>query len=504
VSGVASQASILASHHHGPSSHRHAAAESRQPSTPFAALIDSDTQPPSPDRSERPQPGATASTGDGQSDKSATRAQNNQGADNATAADRSNTSDDTQSPIPDGQADDTAATDAADADAKAAQAKASEAKASEAAAATDAGDDKTAKADDDTAAVATDAAALPQPIVPEQPAAAPVAVVPTAGESAPDAKAAADLNDAATAPVGAPGSADQSAGETAAADAGAADAAKPNAGEIKGQAGRKGASASNGATGGKSADPKQAKSTDSDDSAAPAAAASDAAGEHKVAANATPADKDEAAHLHPNHQTGEPAAAKVETAPAAQLDAQAAADKPTADASQVAPQQQHPVERTLAPAAAAQPASTANNQVTVPVAGLAVEIAARAQAGSNRFEIRLDPPELGRIDVRLDVDRDGNVNSRLTVEKSETLHLLQRDAPQLERALQQAGLKTGDGGLQFSLRDQSFAGQNQNPGDQRPGAARIVVPDPDLPPVETVQGGYGRLLRPSGGIDIRV
>jgi flagellar hook-length control protein FliK len=194
----------------------------------------------------------------------------------------------------------------------------------------------------------------------------------------------------------------------------------------------------------------------------------------------------------------------VETAPAAQLDAQAAADKPTADASQVAPQQQHPVERTLAPAAAAQPASTANNQVTVPVAGLAVEIAARAQAGSNRFEIRLDPPELGRIDVRLDVDRDGNVNSRLTVEKSETLHLLQRDAPQLERALQQAGLKTGDGGLQFSLRDQSFAGQNQNPGDQRPGAARIVVPDPDLPPVETVQGGYGRLLRPSGGIDIRV
>ena len=42
--------------------------------------------------------------------------------------------------------------------------------------------------------------------------------------------------------------------------------------------------------------------------------------------------------------------------------------------------------------------------IAVPVAGLAVEIVARAQDGLRRFDIRLDPPELGRIDVRLDVD----------------------------------------------------------------------------------------------------
>ena len=65
---------------------------------------------------------------------------------------------------------------------------------------------------------------------------------------------------------------------------------------------------------------------------------------------------------------------------------------------------------------------------TVPVAGLAVEIAAQMRAGKNRFEIRLDPPELGRIDVRLDVDKDGNVTSRLMVERSDTLDLLRRDA----------------------------------------------------------------------------
>ena len=105
--------------------------------------------------------------------------------------------------------------------------------------------------------------------------------------------------------------------------------------------------------------------------------------------------------------------------------------------------------------------------------------------------------------VRLDVDRSGQVTSRLTVERAETLDLLRRDEPELERALQQAGLKTADNGLQFALRDQSFAGGNQPDGGAR-DTARVVIPDAELSPIETVAAGYGRLLRAGGGIDIRV
>lgn len=144
-------------------------------------------------------------------------------------------------------------------------------------------------------------------------------------------------------------------------------------------------------------------------------------------------------------------------------------------------------------------ASVAN--AAVPIAGLAVEIAARAQAGGNRFEIRLDPPELGRIDVRLDVDRSGQVTSRLVVEKAETLDLLRRDAAELERALQQAGLKTAENGMQFTLRDQSFAGRDGGPAA---GSATLIAPDSELGPAEILAAGYGRVLRPGGGIDIRV
>ena len=153
-------------------------------------------------------------------------------------------------------------------------------------------------------------------------------------------------------------------------------------------------------------------------------------------------------------------------------------------------------------AAAATPGSAA--AAAVPVAGLAVAIAARAQAGSNQFDIRLDPPELGRIDVRLDVDRNGQVTSHITADRADTLQLLQSQQPQLERALEQAGLKTADNGLQFTLRDQSFAGQNGSGGggSSQQNTAQLVIPDAELAPVETTQI-YSRLSLGSG-IDIRV
>jgi flagellar hook-length control protein FliK len=139
----------------------------------------------------------------------------------------------------------------------------------------------------------------------------------------------------------------------------------------------------------------------------------------------------------------------------------------------------------------------------VPLSGLAVQIAVTARSGSSRFEIRLDPADLGRIDVRLDVDRQGKVTSHLTVEKPETLAMLRQDAPQLQRALQDAGLKTGDGGLQFSLRDQSSQGQNPHDDSGR-NAQRLIVTEDDIVPAVAAGRSYGRIFGSSGGLDIKV
>ena len=151
--------------------------------------------------------------------------------------------------------------------------------------------------------------------------------------------------------------------------------------------------------------------------------------------------------------------------------------------------------------AAVAPSGTASTD-SVPIAGLAVAIAARAQLGSNQFDIKLSPPELGRIDVQLNVDSNGQVTSHMTVERPETLQLLQNQQPQLQNALEQAGLTTADNGLQFSLRDQSFTGQNSGGSGSQSTPTQLVIPEPELAPIAATQiytrAGLG------SGIDIRV
>jgi flagellar hook-length control protein FliK len=146
----------------------------------------------------------------------------------------------------------------------------------------------------------------------------------------------------------------------------------------------------------------------------------------------------------------------------------------------------------------AMPAAAA---AAVPVAGIAIEIASKALAGKHSFEIRLDPPELGRIHVRLDVDRNGEISSRVTADRSDTLDLLRRDAPALERALQDAGLKTASNGLQFSLRDHGF-GRNDQPVPMS-DSARVVVSDESLT-AETITPAYRAFTGGRAGVDIRV
>ncbi len=141
----------------------------------------------------------------------------------------------------------------------------------------------------------------------------------------------------------------------------------------------------------------------------------------------------------------------------------------------------------------------------VPVHALAVTIAARAGSGATRFDIRLDPAELGRIDVQLTVDRDGAVKSRLVVEKQETLDLLQRDQRNLERALAQAGLQTSEGSLEFSLKDQG--GQNARDRQPEPQASRhqMVVEDPEAASaLQASAAVYARAAAMRGGVDIRI
>ncbi len=159
-----------------------------------------------------------------------------------------------------------------------------------------------------------------------------------------------------------------------------------------------------------------------------------------------------------------------------------------------------PIATATTAAAPTHAADTTN--ALVPISEVAVTIAARAQSGSSNFEIRLDPPDLGRIDVQLKVDSGGNVTSHIIAERPETLGLLQRQAPQLERALQDAGLNTGEG-MQFSLADQGFAGKNAYTAPDFDSGTSTAIPTSDSVPAMAAQG-YASWSGRSGGLDITV
>jgi flagellar hook-length control protein FliK len=153
-------------------------------------------------------------------------------------------------------------------------------------------------------------------------------------------------------------------------------------------------------------------------------------------------------------------------------------------------------------AAANSPGTNMLQQGPVPLAGVPVVIAGRALAGDHHFDIRLDPPDLGRIEVRLKVDKQGQVSSHLIADRPETLALLRRDGDGLERALQDAGLKTTGDGLQFSLRDQS-GGQGNAQADRRSVQAQAPL-DNDISVRELMPRNYVRLSGRIGGVDIRI
>ena len=185
--------------------------------------------------------------------------------------------------------------------------------------------------------------------------------------------------------------------------------------------------------------------------ATPAAAASDEAG-----ADAGDGGRDAA----PRERAAEPPAREPRSAQAAPAATDASATPAPSQAGQAA--QAARIDAAANPRIIQAGYQTSQQQFNLPQ--IAFELARQVNDGNTRFQIRLDPPELGRIDVRLDIDTAGKVNARLTVEKAETLDLMQRDQRGLERALQQAGLDGSKTNLEFSLKQNPFAGQQHQQG----------------------------------------
>lgn len=232
-------------------------------------------------------------------------------------------------------------------------------------------------------------------------------------------------------------------------------------------------------------------------------------------ATATPADA----------TTSSPLGSQPEAGPAAPADAQSA-DAPKADpkpqAQSIANSAQSPAQAQLKPHAApsadvamqaadiTQPAPGAHAATadtlgahtpttdaaraqaappalqSAPAAALQVysRIIERADGRAHRFEVRLDPAELGRVDVRIEIGADRKVHAVLAAHDSAALTDLMKGQRALERALSDAGIDLADKGVRFELAsDNGRSGAQQGNGEGARSSSQNVWRNFDVTPV---------------------
>ncbi|AUN33462.1 flagellar hook-length control protein FliK [Niveispirillum cyanobacteriorum] len=142
------------------------------------------------------------------------------------------------------------------------------------------------------------------------------------------------------------------------------------------------------------------------------------------------------------------------------------------------------------------------NAYTPPGQQMAFHVQRAVQDGNDRVSIQLNPYEMGRIDVQLEIGSEGKLRAKVMVENPATLEMLQKDAKNLEKALQDAGLQTDGDSLSFSLQDSGDqAQQRQDQQDQSgygTGFASDDVEDEDPAIIAQAQ------IMEFGRVDVRV
>ncbi len=141
----------------------------------------------------------------------------------------------------------------------------------------------------------------------------------------------------------------------------------------------------------------------------------------------------------PSRDTSFPGTEATANAPQV-LEAPAQGGEPapsTASATQAAPIQAPAAAASTEPASA--PDAPAPSRLAEQIAPAIIRLDSEP-GGTQRLTIRLDPVELGQLEIRIERSDDSATKVQVLVERPETLALLRRDQPALERALDQAGM----------------------------------------------------------------
>lgn len=136
---------------------------------------------------------------------------------------------------------------------------------------------------------------------------------------------------------------------------------------------------------------------------------------------------------------------------------------------------------------------------------MGVAIARGVDAGRDTLLVRLDPAEMGRIHVRLSFDHDGAVRVAMSADSAVALDMLRREAGDLGRALNDAGVRADSQSFRFDSSGNGSAQQRGSEGGQQQGRSFAGngprVPGSDNPAEPS--SAY-RAVRSAGGLDLTI
>lgn len=149
------------------------------------------------------------------------------------------------------------------------------------------------------------------------------------------------------------------------------------------------------------------------------------------------------------------------------------------------------------------------------VAHLAAQIVKKLEGRSTRFDVELNPAGLGHVNVSVEIGAQGKMTAALQFESAQAANELRGRAPELQKALEQAGFDLSGGGLSFDVAGDRGQGQGrgdlyqqqqqQHDGGAWRGRAFQAVLDTADGAAETAAAAALHLQRrPTTGVDVRV
>lgn len=108
---------------------------------------------------------------------------------------------------------------------------------------------------------------------------------------------------------------------------------------------------------------------------------------------------------------------------------------------------------TGAPAAVRADATPVHRMAADAIAQISAQIIRRLEGRATRFDIELNPVELGKVEVRLDIDAEGRLQARLAFDNPAAAADLRGRVDDLRRDLEQAGFQLSDDAFSFADRE---------------------------------------------------